>query len=95
MAILFQAALLGRHAPALLADLFARARIAQQTGCSFGAITSPVDVRRILARQTPLWHVTGFSCSIIIGSRAVRHERGHFIQFPRLSQKGQMATIGS
>lgn len=51
MAILLQAALLARHAPGAVADLFTATRLADQGGRAFGAFNSAADVRPILDRQ--------------------------------------------
>ena len=51
MALLLQASLMIRHAPAAVADLFIATRIAGEGGRAFGAIPSGSDVGAILARQ--------------------------------------------
>jgi putative acyl-CoA dehydrogenase len=51
IALLLQAALLVRHAPAAVADLFVATRIAGAGGRSFGAFAPGVDPGPILARQ--------------------------------------------
>ena len=51
MALLLQASLLVRHAPAAVADLFVATRIAGQGGRSFGAFAPGADPEPILARQ--------------------------------------------
>ncbi|MGZ8312280.1 MAG: acyl-CoA dehydrogenase family protein [Allosphingosinicella sp.] len=51
IALLLQAALLVRHAPAAVSDLFIRRRVHGHGGQSFGAIDGAADVAGILARQ--------------------------------------------
>jgi putative acyl-CoA dehydrogenase len=51
MGILLQSALLARHSPAAVSDLFAATRIEQQGGRSFGAFAQTADLRPILDRQ--------------------------------------------
>ncbi len=51
IALLLQAALLVRHAPAAVGDLFVATRIEGAGGRSFGALAPGVDPGPILARQ--------------------------------------------
>jgi putative acyl-CoA dehydrogenase len=51
MAILLQAALLVRHAPAAVSDLFLATRISGQGGRSFGAFAASANLQPILERQ--------------------------------------------
>ena len=51
MALLLQAALLARHAPAAVSDLFINRRVHAIGGQSFGAIDGAADLDGILARQ--------------------------------------------
>ena len=51
MALLLQASLLARHAPAALADAFIATRIAGEGGRCFGTLPSGADVGSILERQ--------------------------------------------
>lgn len=52
MALLLQASLLLRHAPAPVADLFVATRLAGEGGRSFGILPNAADLRAILDRQT-------------------------------------------
>jgi putative acyl-CoA dehydrogenase len=51
MALLLQAALLARHAPAAVSDLFIARRVQGNGGQSYGAIDGASDIAGILARQ--------------------------------------------
>ena len=51
MALLLQAALLVRHAPAAVSDLFLARRIGRQGGAGFGTFDGAFDLRPILERQ--------------------------------------------
>ena len=50
MALLFQAALLARHAPPFVSDVFTRSRLGGEGGRSFGALPGGTDAKSILAR---------------------------------------------
>ena len=52
MALVLQGALLVRHSPPAVADLFVSTRIAGEGGRSFGAIGQATDVNAIVQRQT-------------------------------------------
>ena len=52
MALVLQGALLVRHAPPAVADLFVSTRIAGEGGRSFGAVGQDADVSAIVQRQT-------------------------------------------
>ena len=52
MALVLQGALLVRHSPPAVADLFVSTRIAGEGGRSFGAIGQATDVNAIVKRQT-------------------------------------------
>jgi putative acyl-CoA dehydrogenase len=52
MALLLQASLLIRFAPATVADLFCATRLGRMEG-AFGALPAGLDVRAVLARATP------------------------------------------
>jgi putative acyl-CoA dehydrogenase len=52
MALLLQAALLVRHAPAAVADAFCASRLAGEGGRVWGALPDGVDLEAIVARQT-------------------------------------------
>jgi putative acyl-CoA dehydrogenase len=53
LAIVFQAALLVRHAPAPVADAFCASRLAGDTSHAFGAMTPTLDLRSIIDRARP------------------------------------------
>jgi len=53
LAIVFQASLLVRHAPAPVADAFCASRLAGDTSHAFGAMRPDVDMRSIIERARP------------------------------------------
>ena len=52
LALLLQAALLARYAPAPVSDFFLTSRIGHEGGSSFGALASGLDLRPVLDRQS-------------------------------------------
>jgi len=61
LAIVFQASLLVRHAPAPVADAFCASRLAGDTSHAFGAMTADVDMRSIIDRARPTLTSTDLS----------------------------------
>jgi putative acyl-CoA dehydrogenase len=53
LALVFQAALLVRHAPAPVADAFCASRLGSESGRAFGALAPGADVAAIVARARP------------------------------------------
>jgi putative acyl-CoA dehydrogenase len=53
MALVLQAALLVRHAPAAVADAFCGARLAGDGGFAFGTLPPAIDSRAIVDRAWP------------------------------------------
>ena len=53
LALVFQGALLVRHAPAPIADAFCASRLGGDTGHAFGTMPPGVDMRSIIDRARP------------------------------------------
>ena len=53
MAVVLQASILVRHAPAFVADAFCATRLAPRPGIAYGALTAKIDTARILERAMP------------------------------------------
>jgi len=53
MAIVLQASILVRHAPAFVADAFCATRLATRPGFAYGALDAKIDTARLLERAAP------------------------------------------